>query len=103
MGMLAGSLAVAILIGMAFLLQVPELGISSAVTIILLTALSANIGAALIATTVQRLFALASGSPEEDFAYGRMFERYVGRFSWVVAIIGAGYGGSRILELLLAQ
>ena len=52
MGMLAGSLAVAILIGMAFLLQIPEPGISSAVTIVLLTALSANIGAALIATTI---------------------------------------------------
>ena len=100
-GMLAGSIAVALLIGMAYLLQLPQLNISTAVTIVLFTALSANIGAALIATAVQRMFAQSSASQDEDQSYGKMFERYVGKFSWVVAAIASTYGASRILELVL--
>ena len=33
--------------------------------------------------------------------YGSVFERYVGKFAWLVGAISAGYGGARILDLLL--
>ena len=67
----------------------------------LITALVSVLVAAGLATAIQRQFARLGGTPRRRVDYGAEFQRYVGRFSWLVAPITVSYGTARVVEIFV--
>ena len=100
LGMLIASIAILLIVGIGWVLE-QQTTLVGTLSISLAIAVATNILAATLATLMQRYFARQSESSGGTMDYGSVFERYVGKFAWLVGAISAGYGGARILDLLL--